>query len=143
DDLQDRWLQVYSRVLALQSSLDFNRLAEMIGMKDPANDQALVEAADRFEDSIQKQLRDSLSDGCGYTEEQALAFFQHYHDQERGYNLSEDIESESFAVSVEMPGEIIGSNADRIDGSEAVWEFDGKALQDRDHELIISSRISN
>lgn len=140
---QDGWLKLFNEVLDLRASLDYRKLAQLLGREDATSDEALAEAADRFEQSILQNLQAGLRMHCGYDETQEQSFFKRYHELEKGYRISEDIEGESFNIAIEMPGEIIGCNVKHVDGAKAVWEFTGKALKDRDHELLISSRVSN
>jgi hypothetical protein len=51
------------------------------------------------------------------------------------YDATDDLADESFKVTVHMPGVIVGGNCAAIGGSDAVWEFKGTDLQDRERVL--------
>ncbi len=143
DHLQDGWLLLFNDVLALQDSLDYDRVAALVGMADHEGDLELAHVAEEFEKNAREIMICGLRTHGNYTKTQEDAFLTEYKEQERCYELSEDIENEKFSIAVEMPGEVIGANTDTIRGNIVFWKFNGKALQDRDHEIIASSRITN
>lgn len=69
------------------------------------------------------------------------AFFEAYDEEQARRAVTEDLGDERFRVRVELPGELIAHNADHVDGNVVEWEFGGKALMDREHVLMATSRI--
>jgi hypothetical protein len=51
------------------------------------------------------------------------------------YDASADLCDESFQLTVEMPGAIVGGNAEELHGSSATWKFNGSDLHD--HEVVL------
>ncbi len=143
DNVQDGWLLLYKDVLALRENLNFDRLATLIGGADHEGDLELTNVAEKFENDVRDTILSGLRTYCGYTKNQEAAFLDEYRTQEHCHDLSKDVENERFSISLEMPGEVVGANTDKIDGNTARWEFEGKALLDCDYEIIISSRIAN
>jgi hypothetical protein len=143
ENLQDGWLLLFNDVLALQKSLDLDRLATLIGRTARDGDLELTHVAEKFESDVRDTILSGLRTYCGYTKTQEAAFLDENGTQEHCYDLSEDVENEKFSISLEMPGEVVAANTDKIDGNTASWEFEGNALLDCDYEIIISSRIAN
>ncbi len=77
----------------------------------------------------------SLSDA------QALALQKALLREQFDFDLSHDLGDEDFVVRLEMPGRVVGSNADERDGSALVWTFHGLDLRDRRHVLVATSVV--
>ncbi len=69
------------------------------------------------------------------------AFFAAFDQEKTRRAITEDLSDESWTVTAEMPGEIVASNASRVVGNKAEWSFNGKVLHDRDHVLLVTSRV--
>jgi len=69
------------------------------------------------------------------------AFFEAYDEEQARRAVTEDLGDERFRVRVELPGELVAHNGDSVDGGAVVWEFGGKALMDREHVLMATSRV--
>ncbi len=50
-----------------------------------------------------------------------------------------DLGDDKFELTVKLPGTIVGGNADSIDGSTAIWKFEGQTLRDRERVLTAVS----
>lgn len=68
-------------------------------------------------------------------------FLEAFDREQTRRTISEDLSDESWIVTVELPGEIVASNATRIAEGKAEWSFNGKVLHDRDHVLMVTSRL--
>lgn len=75
------------------------------------------------------------------------ARFERAYERARGYyEITDQLGGHAFEIDVYMPGTIVAHNADKAEldarGEGYVrFEFDGKALRDRTHELIVVSRL--
>ena len=51
------------------------------------------------------------------------------------YDASSDLSDETFQLTVDMPGTIVGGNAEELGGSRVTWKFNGKDLHE--HEVVL------
>jgi hypothetical protein len=57
------------------------------------------------------------------------------------YDVTHDLEDESFTVRVKMPGRVLGHNADAAEDGYLVWKFHGRDLRDRRQRLVATSEV--
>jgi hypothetical protein len=69
-------------------------------------------------------------------------FFQAHDEELARRAVTEDLDDETWEIRVEMPGEIVAHNAPNIDKAGVTWAFPAKALYDRDHVLMVTSRVA-
>lgn len=69
------------------------------------------------------------------------AFFEAYDQEQARYDVTMDLNDETWQVRIAMPGEIVAHNADKIEDGFATWEFPGKMLMDREEVLMVTSRV--
>ena len=102
---------------------------------------AIEDEAERWEADAFKLLKTSMREFCGYTGSRLRRFTEHYESQRRELQITGDLGDDTFEITVVMPGEIVGANADSISHREAKWTFSGERFRDRDLELMVSSRV--
>lgn len=68
-------------------------------------------------------------------------FFESANVEEQRRLVTEDISDERWTVEVHMPGNIVASNATQAEKNAALWEFNGKCMNDRDHVLMVTSKV--
>ncbi|MHC4942195.1 MAG: hypothetical protein ACYTG7_04175 [Planctomycetota bacterium] len=141
DAPQDNWLAFYEEAFQAMEGLDFDHIATLIRSESPEQEEELKAQAERFEKNMHDRLILVLRESCGYGEDQVLTFEERYRWHERFHEITENTGGEKFIIVVAMPGEIVGSNADKIKDGQAGWNFTGEAIRDRDHELLVTSRI--
>jgi len=85
---------------------------------------------------------------AGYTEYALVANLSDFQEmgEEEGLNLSDPftqffLQTMTFNFTVKMPGQIFDSNAHRVEGSTALWFYNGATIQPVDR-LYVKSRIS-
>ena len=140
---QDCWLQILAGLEQTGERLDFDHLAEIMAAGDEEEDNEALEAeAAAFEANVMEMMQSVLTHKCGYSLAEFDAFLERYRWHEKHYEITDDIGDEHFEIHVELPGEIIASNADAADEDEAQWGFDGKMLRDRIVELMVTSRVT-
>ena len=145
--LQEEWPQDYRLVLRSAlldhfTSADVTEVVELLGEpQSPERDQAInafgTELIESARDVLQRQMK-KLRVPAGQVE----LFFAAYDEEQARRAVTEDIEDESWEVRIELPGEIIAHNGTSVDGPFIVWTFPGKAIFDRDHVLMVTSRVS-
>ena len=144
DAPQDQWLKVHATLNGLQNTVDCAHLADLIaGRDDDARTQAIEAEAVKFEAQAMTRLASTLTEGCGYRRPRVNEFMERYQWHKRYHEISEGLGDDNFEITVEMPGEIVGSNADRTEDSKAAWTFDGTALRLQPVELMVTSRVAN
>ena len=140
---QDAWLAARASVLAIPNELDYDALARMIESddEDPEKEKLIDAEAKALEARIERALDESLRD-AGLPGAMLAQFTQRFHRHHRYHQVTEDLNDDNFKISIEMPGHVVGSNADQFSGGKAVWKFAGSDLHDRDAELFITSRVA-
>ena len=73
---------------------------------------------------------------------QAELFFDAYDEEQARRAVTEDLDDETWEIRVEMPGEIVAHNATDCDERGVTWAFPAKVLHDRDHVLMVTSRVT-
>ena len=142
DTPQDGWLAVRRGMTRFTQEIDYVAIAELMGTDDDEQrNQALESEAEEYEKAARRQLRTTLRDDCGYSRARMEEFMRRYEWHERHYDITHELGDDSFEITVEMPGEIVGSNAGSTEANRATWRFDGGVFHDRDLELMVSSRV--
>ncbi|MFH0983585.1 MAG: hypothetical protein V2A79_18880 [Planctomycetota bacterium] len=143
DAPQDGWLKVYAALQTVERESDYDRLASLLASPEEEDrTQALEAEAAAFESRTMGRMSAALADACGYSERQVARFTERYHYHKQYQEISEDLGDESFEITVEMPGEIVGTNADEVEGNQARWKFDAQVLRDRDFDSMVTSRVA-
>ena len=138
DGPQDRLLALRGYLEESLERGDYSRLAAAIaGAEDP---EAVFEAfMERIEEQRDERAGAALAAAGESNPERTAAFMDRY----AWYVHRVDVmQNETFEISVEMPGEIIGSNAESVEGGTATWNFRAGDLGYGDVELMVSSFIA-
>ncbi len=94
-------------------------------------------------------LVQSLSEDAGFRASDLAAFHRSYERARRRHEITDQLGGHQFKVCVEMPGRIIAHNADSRDDpneddaseAEVCWEMEGKAIRDRQVEMMVTSFV--
>lgn len=137
DGAQDRLLAFRGYIERSFESVDYSRLAaEVVGAEDP---DAVFEAfMERIDEQRDERAGAALAATGESNPERTAAFMDRYAWYVRRVDV---MQNETFEISVEMPGEIIGSNAESVVDGTARWNFSAGDLGYGDVELIVSSVI--
>lgn len=139
---QDYWLNVHQSMNQFKNEINYDRLLALMEIPDKdERDEALETEAEQWELATINRLRQALKEHCYLGGSQIRNFMQRYDWHSRYYKITEDLGDDTFEITVEMPGEIVVSNADSVKGNEATWKFDGTQIRDRDLELMVTSRL--
>lgn len=141
---QDRWLAVRRAVLDVYDTIDlaaFVRQYEDLAQEE--RDKVIDAEGERYEALAKDAMVRALQDGAGYDNGAAAAFLNAYDRADRRYKITNQVGGHKFIITVQMPGEIVDHNAQKVDENGAHWEFDGSAFRDRAYPLMITSRVSH
>lgn len=143
NDSPDGWLRTRADTLATIEQFDYAHIDSILqaGSDTDAGQDAIRAVIDAYEAEIDGRILVDLLTYAGYTDSQATAFSEEYEWQKEYFQYTQDLNSEGFVVTVEMPGEIVSSNADSQEQDRAIWRFKGEWLHDRDRELLVTSRV--
>ena len=70
-----------------------------------------------------------------------MTFWQAYELEQARRVVTEDLSDERWDIRVKLPGEVVAHNGERIEKGMVIWEFPANMLQDRDHVLMVTSRL--
>jgi len=141
---QDHWLHVHQSMNQFKNEVNYERLLALMEIPDQEErDEALEEEAEQWELAVINRLRKALKEHCYLGGSQIKTFMQRYDWHSRYYKITEDLGDDNFEITVQMPGEIVVSNANSVRGNEATWKFDGTQIRDRDQEIMVTSRLNN
>lgn len=139
---QDYGLRLRRIVLDAYENANMDDVVTLMGSpagedRDRAINSFGAELVEKVADRMRHELRElRVSSG------DAERFFDAYAAEEARRSVTEDLMDETFRVELELPGEIVGHNATSVEDGKLIWEFPGKSLNDRDHVLMATSRIS-
>jgi len=144
---QDDWLRLRRALLAATESVDIEHVLELLEARDQraknnGESDELSEMAEQLRARIEGVIAPTLRElrmGQSYIAE----FERKLERERRAFLITEDYQDETWEIAVHMPGHVVGHNADKIDGNEVKWEFDGRRFFDREHELLVSSKVLN
>ncbi|MFO0861304.1 MAG: hypothetical protein U0570_12175 [Phycisphaerales bacterium] len=127
---------------ATQASDAFDFASAMKLLDAPASkerDAAIVAAANSFFSALQTGIDQAIEREI--TDASLKAAFRAAMAHEKADRaVTEDLNDESFEVTLSLPGDLVASNGETVDGSVS-WKFDGIALMDRDQILLATSRV--
>lgn len=139
---QDRWLRMRDNIKHAIEAFDSTRLAELFSEDDVGFDESeLTREQQKLEDAAIAAMHRALGDTTWFGAGTTASFMDRYTRHRRFYEITEDLGDEVFEITIEMSGEIIAHNADEVNGSRATWKFTGDFIRDRNHELLVTSRL--
>lgn len=145
--LEDQWPQDHGLLLRRATldhfeNADVEQVVELLGEpqtpeRDAAIDAFGVELVATARDMLRRKMQE-----LHVPSSQIELFFVAYDEEEARRAVTEDLDDEHWEVRVELPGEIVAHNGTGVDGRFVVWEFPGKVMFDRDHVLMVTSRVT-
>src|SRR5262249_11782073 len=128
--------------------LDIGALTKLLEPREPqedekVHDKAVTAQLKGYSDILTEQMKQALASMAGYNGSQYTAFSVEYERQKKSLAITEDVGDANCEITVEMPGEIVDSNAESKDRSTVKWSFEGGAVRDREMELLVTSRVPN
>ena len=143
---QDGWLLVQQHLRDCVNHYDYADLAKLLEPRQPfadesARGEAVAAQLKDYDELTDDQLKQALFTIADYNGSQYEAFIVEFDRQKKAFAITEDLGDDKFEITVELPGEIIASNAEETSGGSATWTFDGGAVRDREMELMVTSRV--
>lgn len=148
---QDVLLQARQAALRVYQSEDLS--GQMIDILKSDRDDAFENLENTLRESQDKALSTSLT-AAGVHAGSVSEFMDLYALTREAYEITEDLEDETWEVVVEMPGRIVAHNSFETSGdgeeeresaepgfSIVKWTFSGDALRDRDVVLMATSFV--
>lgn len=144
---QDGWLAVQDHMRDCLNHLDYQRIARLIEWQEQEPEDELRQNAVNAElkvmaDLLDDQLKQGLFTLAGFNGSQYNLFMMEFDRRMKALAVTEDLGDDRFEIIVEMPGQIVATNADEVGGSTVKWTFDGQIIRDRELELMVTSRVA-
>lgn len=89
----------------------------------------------------------SLREDTGFTDRDVDAFLASYDRAKQRYDITDRLAGHAWEVCVNLPGTLAAHNGDNVNpkmkdgGCQVCWSFDGKAIRDRDVDLMATSFV--
>jgi hypothetical protein len=135
-------LAIHSSIRDVYQAVDVDVVVQILTMEHEDSAGAIQAEVERVAAAQEQAAIDALTN---YDPTGAMATaYLHQLDLERErFAISEDLQDESFEVKLRLPGNIVGHNSFQSvsDDGEITWEFDGRALNDRDEALLATSVV--
>jgi hypothetical protein len=126
----DQWVRVNKAIQAAAQKQDIKRLVDLLQAKEsPQRDKEIVEATKAWD--IDATIKQSLA-AQGYNEQQLTAYAEACKARDRRNEITNRINDERFCVRLQLPGQLIGSNATKIENNGTLeWQISGEQMMDR------------
>ncbi len=136
----DQWVRVNEAIRAEAKKLDVNPLVDLLQAKQsPQRDEEIAEAVKAWD--VDVLIEKSLA-GHGYNEQQLAAYAEARKVMDRRNEITDRINGESFSVRLQLPGQLVGSNATKIENNGTLeWQMTGELMMDRKLELVAASKV--
>ena len=139
---QDWWLALESDLRTIVDEIDYTRLIEITSdPDDEARSRQFGAEVTRWQIELEDRLERGAKLLVHYSPSQLKRFLAVYATKKAEFAVSEDLGDDVFKIDVDMPGEIIATNAPGRSGSAAHWEFSGQQLRDDAVELMVTSVV--
>ncbi len=138
-------LDVLGRADSILRDVDTDEILHLlVTAEDDSTDDSdpLAEIAQRVDEQIDAAVDDALRN-ANLSKADVRAFNRQLKSERRRYAITEDYHDDGWEISVEMPGEILGHNGDKIENGRVVWERNGEHFYDRVVEMLVTSRVSD
>ncbi len=141
---QDKWLKARQNVLDIGRKTDTAKLATMLQSQKPgtetASHQAITQEIQTLEANLDKALIDAMT-AAGYNSAGITKLKGLMNQSKSQETATNDARATTYKITVELPGDAVGSNATQASGSAFTWEFKGDAFFDRDLELLATTKV--
>ncbi len=136
---QDQRLAVRAGVEKIYDAISISWAVDLV--VSPDNEERIEREAAKLVEQTNDAIKSALVQGGASSN--VIGRYVKVHDRvKRRFSVTEDLGDEGWEVSLKMPGVIVGHNGDDVQHSTITWEFDGKALHDRDQVLMATSKVA-
>ena len=141
---QEDWLAIHQGIREVFEDIDWQDVVELLQLEGEEAE-AEIDAAVRDVNQDLELAIESVLDQRDPTGLMRQTFMDQFDRERLRYAITEDLQDENLEIVVRMPGRIIGHNSISrgADDGEVEWEFDGKALNDRDVTLLATSVVEH
>ncbi|MEK6797488.1 MAG: hypothetical protein AABZ12_00835 [Planctomycetota bacterium] len=140
----DHWMRARQALLDSYESTDWDAtVARLTALSDEEERYRVFEEESKaLSDAGFHAFVTELAATARYGKSDVERFSREYERARKRWAITDAVANHAFRIRVYLPGEVVAQNADKIDDDgAAIWEFDGKALRDRAHELMITARL--
>ncbi len=139
----DGWLAARSAILGVYAATDWDELIKQyMAAPEDERDGYIEEATGRLWTDATQAMLQAMRTDPGLDDARLAEFEQAFYRAKRYYHVTNSLGGHVFQIGVTMPGEVVAHNANKIAETGAmVWEFNGDAVRDRPHELLVTSRV--
>lgn len=134
---QDKWLTVHQTVLNSTSQLDFTKLIKIL---TAPNQPDIVQEIQAIEAKLDQSLLDAII-AAGLDNTRLIRFKGLMNQYKSEEAATKDAQATTYKITVELPGESVGSNASQSNANTFTWEFKGNAFCDRELELLATTKV--
>jgi hypothetical protein len=140
---QDVWLSLATSLGRVGTEVDVQPLVRLVAAPKgiERNQDAVQQELVALRDWIDRRMEEKIKSVPGFGGRHLAAFLRRYDWHRRSYEVTEDLGDDQFEITVQMPGEIVGTNALSVQDATVAWAFPGSAVRDREVELMVSSRV--
>lgn len=139
---QDVGLRIRSHVIKASKSFDLAPAVKLLAApKSDERDREILALAEQYLSTLAGATAEAVR-GLGLTEQEVQTFTDALETEQRRRSITERLAAHVWEVRVNLPGEILASNADRSDDADLVWEFDSVSIMDTDKVLAATSRVA-
>lgn len=144
--MREKWPQHYGlllrqAVLDVFNNADMDPLVALLASEaDAERDAAINRAGDELVSGAREVLEALLKE-WQVPRGETSAFFAAYDEQEQRRVVTEDLADERWKIELVLPGELVAHNGVAQEDGSVLWEFDASALNDREQELMATSRV--
>lgn len=138
---QDQWLVLRQGLDDVYNRIDIKRIVEILQMKDQQAGEEIRPLTEEISLQIHRVISQTLSE-VDATGLRGQRFVEQFEIERQRHMISEDLQDESWQVSVQLPGRLVGHNGDYVEGNVVIWKFAGDAINDRDQTLMATSVVA-
>jgi len=95
----------------------------------------------REEEDLKTAFRDEVERGLAVRDRERVVFF--LDEEEKAFEVTQDLNDEMFALTVKMPGTIVRANTWELEDGQASWSFQGEDLGEGDRILTAVSVVEH
>jgi hypothetical protein len=137
---QGQWLMLRQGIAEVYDRISIERVVELLLMEDEQAGAEIKRQVDEVSVQIHHVMSQMLSKS-DVTGSLSQRFAEQFETERRRHAISEDLQDETWEVSLQLPGRLVGHNGNSVKESMVKWEFGGNALCDRDQVLMATSVV--
>jgi hypothetical protein len=142
---QDLRLEIESAVTAEFHNIDAEEVVAMLQQNADAKDAEkhkgnMKRLAERVNSDVESSIKSVMIE-WSVSRREIASFLENYKREQLRFAMTEDYQDERWEIRLELPGELVGHNGDKIEDGRVVWNLKGEGFCDRVVELLATSRL--